>query len=1087
MTAETSIVRSDTLDRGRRRFVGRHDELAEVTALLDQISHRRTRCFVVEGEAGIGKTRLLEESLAGQPSPSTDERALRTAWLHCTDQSLAPQADLEQLLHACLGPVGGAWAVDHLAESGRQLFGDGGGYDVPAFRASALSMVANRVLDSAEEQPLVIVVDDFHWVHAVALQFLESLIDASFERQGGTSFGVLMASRPLPTDHPAANLLNRIHRSAATTWLHLNPLERAEVDDVIRGHFVDASPALLSIVHRSAGGNPLKVRAVVDLLARPGDKPNHDGADLHLAAPVRLPLDGRDPVVAWLEGLPADDRMVLGACAVIGGRFTLDRACAVIDLPRPDVAERVDGALRAGILATDGVHLWFAHPSYRELLYDSLGLLDRQSTHARCAIDLAETAERSNEASAFDAAIGQHVLAAGDQLPDVDRYATMLAAGDAALAATAWNEAIRFYLVAVQQRPDGTDDDRLHWRLGQAFYFERDTDAAEEHLRLAVEEASRVRHDDVWCTALVFLTRVVNSMRSQALRTPTDRKLIANFLSTVDKPLLQARVTQVLAEAHIGAGFVEEGVALADDALALARQTDDDSITALSHFAKGYAEMTRAAIKPAAVEMSTALDLIERTDDWYIKVAIQSRHCFVLLAAGRLDDAATLATETIRTAIGRNEFAAQALGGAMQAAVSLLRGDFSQARRHYERAASAGRRSRHNVAGIFLAPIAVRIDLALQDPDRASAELAEWTLPSSIQAGLSDVIDLHRGDVVLAPTEPTSQPRIGLIGAGLLALRAELALAQHDRVALESAADALLTFDRLGLVVPPNYPVLLPRVAGDINHWLGRPEEAAESYRRALGLARRSGAVTEQVRVLLGLARVELSRTGATRDRVHHLTTQAADLAARLALRVEQAEAEAIRSSSIDAPKAVAARGGTWRVVMATDLVASTTISNTRGDVAYHQMVREHHELVEAAVERFRGHVFQDSGDGLYAWFDAAANAVAAARAVVLGFESQPPSPLAPQVKVGLAGGDPFFSDGRPYGLVVNRTARVVDCAEQGEVLVDEPLSAALPPWATAVHERLVELKGIGTHRVSKLAFDPLTANPPITIDQPTN
>ncbi len=172
---------------------------------------------------------------------------------------------------------------------------------------------------------------------------------------------------------------------------------------------------------------------------------------------------------------------------------------------------------------------------------------------------------------------------------------------------------------------------------------------------------------------------------------------------------------------------------------------------------------------------------------------------------------------------------------------------------------------------------------------------------------------------------------------------------------------------------------------------------------------------------------------------------------------------------------------------MATDLVASTSISNTRGDVAYHQMVREHHELVEAAVDRFRGHVFQDTGDGLYAWFDAAANAIAAARAVVIGFESQPPSPLAPQVKVGLAGGDPFFSDGRPYGLVVNRTARVVDRAEPGDVVVDEPVAAALPPWATAIDERQVELKGIGTHRISKLAFDPLPANRPTETEQPIN
>jgi len=153
----------------------------------------------------------------------------------------------------------------------------------------------------------------------------------------------------------------------------------------------------------------------------------------------------------------------------------------------------------------------------------------------------------------------------------------------------------------------------------------------------------------------------------------------------------------------------------------------------------------------------------------------------------------------------------------------------------------------------------------------------------------------------------------------------------------------------------------------------------------------------------------------------------------------------ALARSTIDHPAVVSGRGGNWRVVMITDIVGSTAISSNLGDIAYLHLVLEHHDIVRQCLTEWDGHEFSEAGDSLLAWFESTESAVRAAFAVQDAVALRPSGGARLSIRVGLAGGEPLFHDGRPYGLVLNRAARIAATTRDDDVLVDEAVAMDLP------------------------------------------
>ena len=124
---------------------------------------------------------------------------------------------------------------------------------------------------------------------------------------------------------------------------------------------------------------------------------------------------------------------------------------------------------------------------------------------------------------------------------------------------------------------------------------------------------------------------------------------------------------------------------------------------------------------------------------------------------------------------------------------------------------------------------------------------------------------------------------------------------------------------------------------------------------------------------------------------------------------------------------------GVTHTVMFTDLAASTATTQRLGDAAAQDLVRAHSDIVRPALAAHDGHEIKHTGDGIMAWFPAAANGLDCAQAIQQGVSDLANPDLG--MKIGLNAGEPIAEEDDLYGTAVQIAARVTDQAAAGEIV----------------------------------------------------
>jgi len=157
----------------------------------------------------------------------------------------------------------------------------------------------------------------------------------------------------------------------------------------------------------------------------------------------------------------------------------------------------------------------------------------------------------------------------------------------------------------------------------------------------------------------------------------------------------------------------------------------------------------------------------------------------------------------------------------------------------------------------------------------------------------------------------------------------------------------------------------------------------------------------------------------------------------------KQPEASADLAKALDGwnrPKSEETQSTGTIAVMFTDIVGSTQMTQTHGDAAAQEVVRTHNRIVRAALTMFDGREVKHTGDGIMASFNNTANGVEAAmyiqKQIATANSANPNLPLA--VKVGINAGEPIVEDNDLFGTTVQLSARIVDKASSGQVLVSD-------------------------------------------------
>ncbi len=467
-----------------RPFVGRTRELDELGAAFADASDGHGAVFLVCGEPGIGKSRLMEVL-------ATSARAdgWRVLVGRCWDGGGAPAYwPWVQVVRAAGGDFDAlAPASDDAAARPSRRSSVSSAVDPDAERFRLFEGVATFLGDISSEQPVMIVLDDLHAADEPSLLLLRFLATSADTRRV-IVLGSYRESEPRVLDH--AELFGELTRLGRRV-----PLRGLSVEEVtsyltlVGGE--PTSDAIAARLQDVTGGNPFFLGEVVRVLIAEGRLGTSDEA-----AMLRLPEEVRALIRRRVAALSADAIGMLRVASVLGRDLDLRVIVEAGTLDVDRTADVVTEAVRAGILTEDPGALGeyaFAHDLVRETLYDDLPAGRRLELH-RTAGDVLEHVFR-DDLGPHLAAIAHHLTRAA-ALDDGRRAVeySMLAA-DRAVAVLAYEDAVALYeralqLLAPSEDQSGGRRDIL-MRLGEARARSGDTVGA----RRCYEEAADLSRD----------------------------------------------------------------------------------------------------------------------------------------------------------------------------------------------------------------------------------------------------------------------------------------------------------------------------------------------------------------------------------------------------------------------------------------------------------------------------------------------------------------------------------------------------------------------------------------------------------------
>jgi len=401
-------------------LIGREVERAWISDAVAAARAGRGGLVLLAGEAGVGKTRLVEAALR-----DADADVLRGAAAATATAPYGPVvAALRSHLRAVPGALGSCGPLrPHLA----LLIPELGDPAVSTDRATLFEAVHCAVETIARRRPAVVVLDDLQWSDAASLELLAGLAPALRE------LPVLVIgayrSDELPREHPLRRLRADLRRARTLRELRVPPLgepgTRALAEQAL-GEPV--SPALAAVLHDRTQGIPFFVEELAQALHGGGRLlAGPQGLELAGDADVPVPDTIRDAVLLGTAALSDGARCAAEAASVAGAEFDL---ALVAGLECEDgLAELL---LTGLVVETGGGRAGFRHALARGAVYESVPWLRRRDLHGRIAAALAAADGPIAEVAAHWLAAGERERALEALLASAAELASVHAYGDAA-------------------------------------------------------------------------------------------------------------------------------------------------------------------------------------------------------------------------------------------------------------------------------------------------------------------------------------------------------------------------------------------------------------------------------------------------------------------------------------------------------------------------------------------------------------------------------------------------------------------------------------------------------------------------------
>lgn len=560
------------------RYRGREVDLGVLCGALDDAALGRLTSVIVEGEAGIGKSRLLSEGLvaardrgfqiaAGRAEEleSTRPFGLMVDAFDCSASSSDPRrAAIAELLTTHVGERG---SMTVTSDPGLQF------------------QVVDRFVDLMEElalhRPLVLGIDDLQWADPSSLSTLAALS----RRLAYVPVALIGCMRPAPRVEQLERMMSTLMTGGAQR-LSLGQLG----DDAVVGLVAEVvgsepGPGLLRQVS-GAGGNPLFVTELVGALVEEGAIEVVNGrAEV---GEMSLPPTLRLTILRRLSFLSEEALDLLRSTSVLGSSFTLAELSTITSRSAVDLSSLLREVFRAGVLTDDRDRVRFRHDLIREAIYADLASSVRVGLHHEAGQRLA-----ASGAPALRVAEQLARAAIHDEADATDASAWLIrAAREAAATAPGIAAELLDRAIKLGGYADVARDDLLVERAGILAWAGRIPEA-EAVCRSLLDRPHGAAVDT---TARASLGRcLIATGRMHAAIEELERV----YESPAANEIQQAASRAWAGIAHVSLGDLEYAAAAAEQARSAATRVGDDATSSVALTVLANAEELRANFRDA--------------------------------------------------------------------------------------------------------------------------------------------------------------------------------------------------------------------------------------------------------------------------------------------------------------------------------------------------------------------------------------------------------------------------------------------------------------------------------------------------------